>query len=363
VVKRDASAPAAEQADGTAKPSGAAPEPRRQATQSFEFRSEQWAEAYGKRIDEMIAALKSKGVPVIWVGLPSIRGARSTSDMIYLNDLFRARAERAGIVYVDVWDGFVDDSGRFATFGPDVEGQVRRLRSGEGVYFTQAGARKLAHYVDREITRVMGTRLTPMALPTHDEQGQPSTVPGQAARPAAGPVVSLTGTANATELLGGGAKSGNADPLAARVLVNGTAVMPPPGRADNFFLTPEAAEAAKAAAAAASPVPSAPAASASAPATQTATATPPSIATDELMGGPADTPDAGRKAAGAEPAPKPPTRNAAPPRPAARSAESRTQRANPPRVRPTTPRDYRNYRDDPRYAPRRPSFDPFAIFR
>ena len=75
--------------------------------------------------------------------------------MQYLNDLYRARAEKAGIIYVDVWDGFVDEGGRFTLQGPDFEGQIRRLRAGDGVHFTKAGARKLAHYVEREIRRVM----------------------------------------------------------------------------------------------------------------------------------------------------------------------------------------------------------------
>ena len=63
---------------------------------SYEFHTDQWAELYVKRIDEMIAALKSKGVPVLWVGLPAIRGPKSTSDMSYLDELYRERAERAG---------------------------------------------------------------------------------------------------------------------------------------------------------------------------------------------------------------------------------------------------------------------------
>ena len=66
----------------------------------------------------MIAALKSKGVPVLWVGLPAIRGTESTSDMSYLDELYRERAEKAGIVYVDIWDGFVDDHGRYRGAGP-----------------------------------------------------------------------------------------------------------------------------------------------------------------------------------------------------------------------------------------------------
>jgi hypothetical protein len=48
-------------------------------------------------------------------------------------------------IFVDVWDGFVDEDGRYAQSGPDYEGQIRRLRSGDGVHFTEAGTRKLAH--------------------------------------------------------------------------------------------------------------------------------------------------------------------------------------------------------------------------
>ncbi len=148
----------------------------------IEFRSDQWAEIYSRRIDATVAALKSKGVPVFWVGLPSIRGTRATADAVYLNDLYRARAERAGAVYIDVWDGFVDEGGKFTTQGPDFEGQVRRLRSGDGVYFTKAGARKLAHYVEREIRRYMNNRAVPVALPTGPiDPGAGSQIRGAAA--------------------------------------------------------------------------------------------------------------------------------------------------------------------------------------
>ena len=116
-----------------------------------EFRSDEWEKVYSRRIDDTIAALKSKGVPVIWVGLPSIRGARSSSDAAYLNELYRARAERAGIKYVDVWDGFVDEAGKYSNYGPDYEGQMRRLRLSDGVFFTKAGAIKLARYVEQRI--------------------------------------------------------------------------------------------------------------------------------------------------------------------------------------------------------------------
>ena len=125
--------------EGTPEP---APPPtpeqvRQGALGPFEFHTEKWEVGYIRRIDATIAALKTAGVPVIWVGLPSQRGAKASSDSSYLNELFRSRAEKAGITYVDVWDGFVDEAGRFTPQGPDYEGQTRRLRSGDGIYFTQ----------------------------------------------------------------------------------------------------------------------------------------------------------------------------------------------------------------------------------
>ena len=171
---------------------------------SYEFKSEKWAELYGKRIDEMIAVLKSKGVPVFWVGLPPVFGPRSMADMQYLNDLFRKHAEKAGITYIDVWDGFIDEQGRFALQGPDYEGQIRRLRTPDGIFFTPAGARKLAHYVEREIQRAL-TPTGPIAVRLPEEplllqQQSPAAAPGSAPapapsagtpRPLAGPVIPL----------------------------------------------------------------------------------------------------------------------------------------------------------------------------
>jgi hypothetical protein len=199
------------------------------------FRSDRWAAVYSHRIDQTIAALKSKGVPVFWVGLPSIRGARSTADAVYLNDLYRARAERAGINYIDIWDGFVDDSGKYSSYGPDYEGQTRRLRSADGVYFTKYGARKLAHYVEREIRRYMNNRV--VSLPTGPITPVPNA--GSAVRPLAGPVIPLTvAPANANFLDGGPGMRPRSDPIATKVLVKGDALSAVPGRADDFAWSP-----------------------------------------------------------------------------------------------------------------------------
>ena len=185
----------------------------------------------------MIGVLKTKGVPILWVGLPALRGPKATSDMLFLDSLYRESASKAGITYVDVWDGFVDEAGRFMQQGPDFEGQTRRLRTGDGVFFTKPGARKLAHYVDREIKRLLANRALPVALPS--DPGTPDTniKPGAPApRPLAGPILPLVASSVGTDQLLGGAGSRPAaiDALAARTLIKGEPLAAPGGRADDF---------------------------------------------------------------------------------------------------------------------------------
>jgi hypothetical protein len=223
--------------NGDAPPSTAPEKSARSPNGLYEFREERWVELYTKKIEEMIGVMKSKGVPVLWVGLPAVRGAKATADTLFLDSLYRDAAGKAGITYVDVWDGFVDEAGRFLQQGPDFEGQIRRLRSYDGVYFTRPGARKLAHYVEREITRLLAARSAPIALPTEPATPDANALPGQPApRPLAGPILPLVASSVGTDqLLGGpGSRPAAVDALAARTLVKGEPLAPPAGRADDF---------------------------------------------------------------------------------------------------------------------------------
>jgi hypothetical protein len=223
--------------DDSDSPSIITPEKQgRSANGMYEFRSDKWTDLYTKKVDELIAIAKSRGAPVLWVGLPAVRGTKAMSDVLYLDAIYRDAAGRAGITYVDVWDGFVDDAGRFLQQGPDFEGQIRRLRSADGVYFTKPGARKLAHYVDREIQRLLSGRTVPLNIPSEPAPEADIRPNGPAPRPLAGPVVPLVASSVGTdELLGGaGSRPPAVDDLAARVMVKGEPLDVPAGRADDF---------------------------------------------------------------------------------------------------------------------------------
>ncbi|MDH6256199.1 SGNH family hydrolase [Bradyrhizobium sp. BR13661] len=224
-------------ADNADAPVAAPEKTARNPNGLYEFRDDHWVELYNKKIEELANVLKAKGVPVLWVGLPAIRGPKGTADMLFLDSLYREGAAKAGITYVDVWDGFVDEAGRFLQKGPDFEGQIRQLRSGDGVFFTKPGARKLAHYVEREITRLLAGRSGPIALPSEPATPDTSAEPGKPApRPLAGPIVPLVAASISTDqLLGGpGTRPAAVDALAARTMVKGEPLAAPAGRADDY---------------------------------------------------------------------------------------------------------------------------------
>ena len=112
------------------------------------------------------------------------------------------------------------------------------MRTGDGVYFTQAGARKLAHYVEREVQRWLSARSAPVAvaIPEEPKIEVPAGRAGPKARPLAGPVVPLIAErgSETDDLLGGNARPLANDAMVAKVLVRGEAVRAPAGRADDF---------------------------------------------------------------------------------------------------------------------------------
>ncbi|HEX9323597.1 MAG TPA: GDSL-type esterase/lipase family protein [Xanthobacteraceae bacterium] len=195
----------------------------------FGFRSKEWVEAYGKEIDEAISVLKSKGVPVFWVGLPPAKNVRA-ADVGFLNDVFREHAEKGGIGYIDVWDAFVDEDGDFTMRGPDVNGQTRLLRAADGLNFTKPGARKLALNLEREIGRTVlhpGPAEPPVAARGNNP---PPMKPNE--RPVAGPVVPLAPPPGKGDALLGAANPERSSSDAR--LLGGEPAAPARGRADDF---------------------------------------------------------------------------------------------------------------------------------
>lgn len=240
-----------------------------------------WKEVYGQRIEELAGLFRARNIPVLWVGLPVMRSEKLSADAVKLNELFRIHAEKAGARYVDVFEKFADETNQYNSSGPDVTGQIVRLRTADGVHFTRAGAAKLAHFTEAELRQALASAPTPSVAgqgsPRESAQIDPATLdatrlildavrreteermrgetlPGvaipdlpvapflPAPRREAGPVQPLTaslaspGGELARRSSPRASPPGAADPNARlqRLLVEGRSAEPQPGRADDF---------------------------------------------------------------------------------------------------------------------------------
>jgi hypothetical protein len=119
------------------------------------FDSEEWWTEYRKRVDNLAQNLRSQNVPVLWVGVPSFKYTKMTRDILAFNGIYRDAIEKAGGTFVDIWEGFVDENGKFVYTGSDINGQQVRLRSSDGINLTKAGKRKLAFYVEKPASRFL----------------------------------------------------------------------------------------------------------------------------------------------------------------------------------------------------------------
>jgi len=241
---------------------------RDDAGQVQEPLSEPWRAIYVKRIDDILEAFRERRIPLVWVGMPVMKSDKLTGRMLAFNDIVRERVQRAGLTYIDVWEAFADDAGHYAPNGPDVAGQMVKIRAGDGVHFTSAGARKLAFFVEREVKKMWPDQpsapvvasvppaasvpatldinqqilrdLQPPAEPPAIQVPLPDflPIPIIPSRPVAGPVLMLTAPPVAKDGALARGPAAIVDPNAwsdvTAALERGRATRPKPGRADDF---------------------------------------------------------------------------------------------------------------------------------
>ena len=200
------------------------------------FGTPEWTLAYTRRVTAIDEAFRARGIPMIWVGVPITKDDGFADAMASLNDITKEAAAKTGAVYVDTWEAFSDDNGDFSSYGPDVNGQTVRLRSSDGIHFTKAGARKLAHFVVAHVTRALDGKTPAPQLPTA-EAPQAGGRPVAAAKPDAGPIRNLNEAPDSRDgvlaTLPGQAGSSKPDALVTTAIVRGEAVPIPVGRADD----------------------------------------------------------------------------------------------------------------------------------
>jgi uncharacterized protein len=242
--------------------------PLKDGGNGVEPQSARWRTIYGDRVEAVAHLFRDKAIPLIWVGLPVVQNEELSAQFVALNELLRERATKAGATYVDSWDAFVDENGKYSGSGPDVNGQAAKLRASDGIDFTQAGTRKLASFVEADLRRDRDKAKPDLpdpaevVIPTQPdfdnalnidvnaqirrELGLPAlpTAPGAGQPPRApqiGPVIAITAPVLAADghLVDSAGKTTRASgpesgSLAERALVQGQPIQPRPSRIDDF---------------------------------------------------------------------------------------------------------------------------------
>ncbi|MGI9352944.1 MAG: SGNH/GDSL hydrolase family protein [Rhizobiaceae bacterium] len=126
----------------------------RLSTGRVEKLSDPWKAEYTNRITSIASAGQATNTPVIWVGLPPVKSNRMNTDYLAFNEMYRTISESIGGTFVDVWDGFTNAEGKFVSAGPDINGQIVRLRGAKGIGMTRAGKAKLAFFADKALRKI-----------------------------------------------------------------------------------------------------------------------------------------------------------------------------------------------------------------
>ena len=205
--------------------------------------SDAWEKAYVGRITNMADTLKVFGRPFFWVSAPPMRSSSASRDMTYFNGLYKPAVTADGGHYIDIWNGFTDDNGNYTSSGPDVDGQLRALRSSDGINFTRAGRLKLAFYVEREIRKQTGIGTGAVDLFASASQTTQIEIGPDGVKRLVGPVISLGDPLpGASHALAGSTANPDAkmaaDTPQYKLIVQGAVPPAVPGRADDFSWPP-----------------------------------------------------------------------------------------------------------------------------
>lgn len=154
--------------------------------QAYRSLTPEWSTAYQARVNSFLGQLRTARKPVIWVGLPPMAKSDYSNAMSQINAIFKMAAFSGGVEFLDIFERFLGEDGKYSSYGPDVSGQNALMRKDDGIHFSAAGADKLAFYISQSIRNfyrggtvtvalvdpLAGTDAAAMLRPPYQGQGQ-----------------------------------------------------------------------------------------------------------------------------------------------------------------------------------------------
>ena len=130
---------------------------------------EAWREEYARRVEAFCQIVAPSGQHIFWIGMPVMRPEKFHEKIRRVNTIYRAEmAIRPGAHFIDIWDLLSDGAGGYAdkvATSPAQDGEkpkLVRVRAGDGIHLSPAGARFVADHVKAIVHGVLsGTASEP----------------------------------------------------------------------------------------------------------------------------------------------------------------------------------------------------------
>ncbi len=122
-----------------------------------DFGTDGWKAAYAKRVDDLVAMLRSQNVAVYWVGLPTMKRASFDARMTLINQVVSARMQALGVPWLETESITRNDEGEYDAYLPETgTGRRRLMRANDGIHMSMAGYLRITEPVAARLKRDAG---------------------------------------------------------------------------------------------------------------------------------------------------------------------------------------------------------------
>jgi uncharacterized protein len=111
----------------------------------------EWTAEYTARVSNFVNQLRNAGKPTIWVGLPPMEAPTYGKAIAAISEIQKLAAFSGGAEFLDIYERFLNEEGKYSAFGPDLNGNRVRMRKDDGIHLSAAGADKLAFYLSQTL--------------------------------------------------------------------------------------------------------------------------------------------------------------------------------------------------------------------
>jgi len=117
----------------------------------FKSLTPEWTAEYSARVTAFVTQLRNANKPTIWVGLPPMEARSYAKAINQISEIQKLATFSAGAEFLDIFERFATEEGKYTTHGPDLNGNRVRMRKDDGIHFSAAGADKLAFYLSQTL--------------------------------------------------------------------------------------------------------------------------------------------------------------------------------------------------------------------